>query len=122
MRPKVSTPLSAFGAIEGRIETLSKRKGLRFVLYDTVHDRAVACYLREGQEELMRGGWGRRAIVEGLITRDAVTGLPASIRQVSHIEFLPETSQGSYRNARGVIPFGPEDPSPEDLIRRLRDA
>lgn len=52
-----------------------------------------------------------------------LTPLPRkSARQVSHIEFLPETSQGSYRNARGVIPFGPEDPSPEDLIRRLRDS
>ena len=115
-------PRSAFGAIEGRIETLTRRKGLRFILYDTLHDRAVACYLNEDQEELMRGGWGRRAIVEGLVTRDPVTGLPATIRQVRNIEFLPESARGSYRNARGVLPFSPDEASPEEVIRRLRDA
>ncbi len=122
VKVKLGTHLSAFGAVEGRIETLTKRKGLRFILYDTIHDRAVACYLKEGQEEQMRGAWGRRAIVEGWVTRDPVSGRPATIRQVSKLTFLAETVPGSYRNARGAVPAGPEDPSPEDLIRRLRDA
>ena len=46
------------GAITGRIQTLSNRGGLRFNVYDSVHDRAVGCYLNPGQEELMREAWG----------------------------------------------------------------
>lgn len=60
--------LAAYGAIAGRIQTLSNRQGLRFTLYDSLHDRAVSCYLQEGQEELLRNLWGTRAIVHGWVS------------------------------------------------------
>lgn len=120
-KPRLARPVAAYGAVEGRIETLTKRRGLRFILYDTLHDKAVACYLDQGQEEMMRGAWGRRAIIEGWVSRDPLTGLPSSIRQVSHIELLPDTARGSYRNARGVLPFDPTALPAEQRIRRLRD-
>jgi hypothetical protein len=59
----------AYGAVTGRIQTLSNRGGLRFTLYDLVHDKAVSCYLTPGQEEVMRGMWGRVATVDGWVTR-----------------------------------------------------
>ena len=46
--------LVTYGAIEGRVQSLSQRKGLRFTLYYQEFDRAVSCYLSEGQEERMR--------------------------------------------------------------------
>jgi hypothetical protein len=34
---------------------------------------------------------------------------------------LPPSPPGSYRDARGVLPWRPGDELPEDAIRRLRD-
>jgi hypothetical protein len=121
-RPK-STTTEAYGAIEGRIQTLSRRGGLRFTLYDTLNDRAVSCYLAEDfDQELMRNAWGRRAIVEGWIKRDAASGRPLTVRRVSNVVVRPEAEPGSYREARAAIPLSDLELLPELVIRRLRDA
>lgn len=111
---------AAYGAIEGRVQTLSNRGGLRFTLYDLLHDRAVSCYLQEGHEEIMRDAWGKVAVMEGWVSRDPLTGRPITIRQVSTVRVMPE-SKGSYRDARGVSP-PKTDLLPEHAIRRLRNA
>ena len=114
---------SAIGAIAGRVQILSNRAGLRFNLYDTVHDKAVACYLAQGQEELMRKAWGRRTRVTGRVSREATTGRPIAIRQIADVEILQEDmAPRSYRLARGAVPWQEGDSLPEEIIRRLRDA
>ena len=110
----------AYGAIEGRIQTLTNRSSLRFTLFDSLHDRAVSCYWEEALEHIMHEAWGKRAIVEGLIARDPITGRPTSIRSISNIHF-PDDVGGDYRNARGIVSVPDGAPSPEDIIRRLRD-
>ena len=112
----------AIGAVTGRVQVLSNRGGLRFNMYDTVHDKAVSCYLKQGQEDLMREAWGQRAMVSGEVTRDKATGRPITIRQIMNLEILEETVAGSYHEARGAVPWEPGDALPEDVIRRLRDA
>lgn len=112
----------AVGAVTGKVQVLSSRGRLRFNLYDTVHDQAVSCYLRPGQEELMREAWGQRAIVSGQVTRDAATGRPIALRQISGVEILEDAAPGAYRAARGVVPWKPGDRLPEEVIRELRDA
>jgi hypothetical protein len=82
-----------------------------------LHDRAVSCYLLENQE---REAWGKRAIVEGLVTRDADTGRPTTIRGVSKVHLLSD-APGNYLDARGIVPVPDGSPLPEDIIRRLRD-
>ncbi len=108
--------------IEGRVETLTRRHTLRFTLYDVFYDRAVSCFLEQGQEELMRDAWGKRCLVEGIIIRERQTGRPIAIRKVSHLEVLGEPAPGEYQRARAVIPFSADDPLPEEIIRGLRDA
>ena len=120
--PNRSTPTVAIGAIAGRVQTLSNRSGLRFNLYDRLHDKAVACYLTHGQEELMREAWGQRATVTGRVSRDATTGRPIAIRQIMNVEILGDVKPGSYREARGAVPWQPGDRRPEEVIRELRDA
>jgi hypothetical protein len=119
-----STPLpGAYGAVEGRVQTLTTRGGLRFTLYDTLYDRAVGCYLAEDfDREAMRAAWGSRAIVAGWVTRDPATGRPKTIRRVSQVVVLPEIGPDDYRHAMGAVPVGPEVEPPEATIRRLRDA
>ena len=112
----------ALGGIQGRIQALSNRGGLRFTVYDLLYDKAIGCYIAEGKEELLRNNWGKLAIVEGVITRDPTTGRPLSIRQVSNITPLPDPSSGrEYEDARGIVrPLA--GLSPEEAIRRMRDA
>ena len=114
--------LKAYGSVTGRIRTLSSRNRLTFTLYDLVFDRAVTCYLRKGQEDLVRDKWDRRAMVDGLITRDPETGRPTTIRNIRDIVVQPEAGLGDFRRARGVIPFDPNAEPIGDMLRRLRDA
>jgi len=110
------------GAVEGRVETLSSRGGLRFMLYDLRNDKAISCYLAEGQEDAMRDAWGQTVIVEGIVNRDAESGRPLTVRQVRSIQILPEYVPGSYRQAGGVLRRRQGQPRAEELIRQIRDA
>ena len=114
-------PSGSFGAIEGQIQTLSNRGGLRFTLYDLVRDKAVSCYLEVGQQELMRDAWGRFALVEGWIKREPATGRPLTIRRVRRVDFVEVRDRGEWRRAEGALKgVGRSEPA-EDTIRRLRD-
>ncbi len=121
-RERSAAPLQAYGAVEGRIQTLTSRGGLRFTLYDTLYDRAVRCFLDEGQDDLARDVWGRAAIVEGLVSRDPVFGYPVTIRRISAIHPVEAVAPGSYRRARAILPRLPGEDAPEERIRRVRDA
>lgn len=113
---------ASYGAVTGRIQTLTNRKSLRFVVYDHLHDRAVPCYLVEGREAMMRQMWDRVATVEGWVTRDPGTGRPLAVRRVSGVTPLTEVEPDAYKRARGAMPRADGEPLPEDLTRRLRDA
>ena len=114
--------LQAYGAVEGRVQTLTSHGGLRFVLYDSLYGKAVYCYLEAGSEELMRGAWDRRAVVEGWVSREPVTGRPVSVRKVSVVTLLDEIQRGAYRKARGAVPGSHDEPPPEETVRTIRDA
>lgn len=125
-QPPTATPVvgtsrafsPAYGAVSGRVETIARRGTLRFVLYDLLHDKAVSCYLADGYEDIMRGVWGRLATVEGLVTRDPLSGRPIAIRRITKVTPRPERA-GSYKDARGASPYS--EMLPEDMIRRVRN-
>lgn len=110
----------AWGVLAGRVQALSSRHALRFTLYDALFDRAVACYLRDDQADLMLDIWGQKVQVAGYITRDPATGRAIAIRDISHIDILPPPTAESYKLARGVL--APASEPAEVSIRRIRDA
>lgn len=120
--PEALEPTSAYGAVTGRVQTLTSRIQLRFTLYDHIHDRAVSCYLAEGRESMMRQMWDRVATVEGVVTRDPISGRPLTVRNVANITPLHEAEPWEYERAKGALPYKEGDLSPEEAIRRLRDA
>lgn len=113
--------LISYGAVEGIVQTLPKRRGLKFTLYDTEFDRAVSCYLHDGQEEIMRDVWGKRAVVEGVVSRDPATGRPTAIRRISAVEVAEHVEEG-FLVARGALPRSASMLPAEQIMRRLRDA
>lgn len=118
---KPDSPRSVLGVVTGTVQTLSSRAGLRFNLYDTIHDKPVRCYLNPGQEEMMREAWGRQARVTGTISREAGSGRPTVIRDILKVELLEEVKPGSYKLAKGAVPWKRGDMLPEEAIRRIRD-
>ncbi len=115
----------AFGAVEGMVQTLTSRNGLRFTLYDSLSDRAVTCYFsidateRARQEEMMRNAWEKRVIVQGVIGRDPETDRPIEVRRITQV--IPVIG-GDYREAGGILKGVGSDELPEAMIRRARDA
>jgi len=110
----------AYGGVQGRVQTLTNRGGLRCTLYDTLFDRAVSCYLEQGHEDIMRDVWGRVAVVEGLVSRDQITGRPQVVRGVRNVTVVRQTRSDAWTSTRGILPPGPAEP--EVVIRALRDA
>jgi hypothetical protein len=125
-KPNLSVPVlrrrrtKAYGAVTGKISTLSDRKALSFTIYDRLNDRAVRCYLRKGQEGLVADMWRKNATVIGIVTRDGETGQAENVRGIEAIEPLTAGRVDGYLGARGSLK--PGDGLPEDRIRRMRDA
>lgn len=112
-------PNVSFGAVKGNVQALSSRGSLKFTLYDTVFDKPVTCFLKEGQEAKMRDIWGKEVTVTGRITRSLHDGQPKSIRDITSIE--PASLSGNYKHARGVLRWTAQDEPAEVSIRRIRD-
>jgi len=112
----------AWSSVKGTVETLSKRKKLSFTLWDSMYDKPVSCYFKEGQEDIMRDAWGKHTIVSGRVGRRAETGRPIVIRDVKQIRLVEDVEPGSYRRARGVFPWTSDSELPENIIGRLRSA
>ena len=115
-------PTTSLGSVEGFVQTVTSRGGMRFTVFDALNDRAVRCFLSDGDEELMRGVWGKRAVIDGSVTRDGATGRPLTIRDITRATVIEPPPPGSYRNARGVLVRAGSTPRAETIIRRLRDA
>jgi len=114
-------PTVSLGGVEGRIQTLSNRRSVRFTLYDELDDRAVFCYLRPGDENMIQKFWGHRAIVEGTVRRDSA-GRPTTIRDITDVVMLPERGPDDWLSARGVLAPSWDGTPAEDMIRKVRDA
>lgn len=119
--PESRREVVTMGAVMGRIQTVTNRGPLRFTLYDTLHDRAISCYLQPGHEEVMLGVWGKVAVVEGLVRRDPKTGRPLSVREIRNVVVRPEGERGSFREAIGALE-GPFRMTAAEAVRQLRDA
>jgi len=112
----------SYGVIKGIVESISRRRGLKFTLYDEVFDRSITCYVKEDQKEHMRDIWGKRIAVSGRIRREPIHGNPVSITEITKLRILPERQPGGWRRAIGILPLAPDAERPETIIRRLRDA
>lgn len=83
---------TAFGSIEGRIDSLSDRRGFSCSVYEPHLQREITCYFQknEVQEEAIKG-FRKRVLAGGLI-RYAKEGHPTSI-VVDTIRIFPEESE-----------------------------
>ena len=121
-RPRPPSHSVSLGGITGTAQALIDRHGPKLILRDDIAKKPVECQFAPGHEDAMREAWGKRVTVYGRIERDWHTGLPLFIRDARKVDILPEVPPGSYKNARGAIPWKPGDMPAEEAIRRIRDA
>lgn len=115
--------IPSLGAVRGRVQTVSNRRGLHFMLYETNTDRSVTCYINVNSgmtEEELRNAFGKLAVVEGIVRRDSVTGYATTIRQVDNVEVISPLDRGAWRKLRGIAP-ATNSISPEDAVRAVRN-
>lgn len=115
-------PIHSFGAVEGRVQTRTSDQSLHFALLDAIHSETVSCWVVDGHEEFLIGIEDQRVIVEGVVERESLTGRPTTVRGIERITPLGEVPAGTYRLARGAAPPPPDALSPEEAVRRVRDA
>ena len=93
---------SAHGSVEGRLQTLSERGELRFVVYDPLTDAPIKCLFSHELIEDVAKSFGRRVLVYGLI-RYREDGTPNSVR-VEHFEVFPSSEDlPSAQDVKGVL-------------------
>ena len=114
------TLVASYGVVEGRVLTLASRHRITFTLYDTLYDRGVICYVQQGREDEIRRAWRKRVVVEGWVSRDPLTGQPASVRDIGTITVLDDETLSGFERARGAAPRKPDAPRAEEAIRRVR--
>ncbi|MBF0567651.1 MAG: hypothetical protein HQK95_02170 [Nitrospirae bacterium] len=64
----------SLGSVEGKLQTISERGGLKFTIYDTLDDRPVRCYisddLRSEALDVAAKAFGQRISIFGMISYD----------------------------------------------------
>lgn len=69
----------ALGSVEGRLQTLSERSGLKFYVYDSLSDKPIRCDVDEDLRDEATNAFGKRVYVYGLMSYDK-NGIAKSIR------------------------------------------
>ncbi len=119
-KSRVVEVLCALGSLRGQVQMLSSAGGLRFGLLEESYRKAVTCYLQEGAQETMRNVWGKHATVSGLVYRDAETGRPIAVRNVTSVSEEDEAPFHALWNARAALPGLGQGRDVEDLVRASR--
>ena len=113
--------LTSLGTISGRVQPIETGNDDCFRLYAPLFDAFVDCFIEAALVDVVRGMESEYVIVAGLLARSPSTGRPLTVQNVFSIERVTPDAPGSYRRARGAVPWRPGNLLPEDAIRRIRD-
>ena len=93
----------SIGSVEGRLQTVSDRRGFKVVVYDALRDRPVEC--RFSDDELLEvalGAFGRRVSVFGTVTYRE-DGTPLRVRVNKFRVFRRKEELPPPERARGIF-------------------
>lgn len=90
------------GSVEGRLETITERRGLRFVVYQSINDRPVNCYFDEQLISQITVAFGKRIYVRGIV-RYRRSGEPISIKVEEFRVFPDSTGLPQFKDVLGIM-------------------
>jgi hypothetical protein len=91
-----------YGSIDGRLQTLSERGALRFVIYETLSDRGVPCFIEPEQWDAAMSGFRKRVEVYGLI-KYRLDGVPVSIKVDEIVHFPAREDVPDFNEVHGIL-------------------
>lgn len=92
----------SYGAIEGKMQTITDREGFRLVVYDSLFDYRVDCFIDEELMEKAVGSFRKRVRVSGMVQYDR-KGDPVSIKVDDIYTFRPNSELPSVREMIGIL-------------------
>jgi hypothetical protein len=95
----------ALGSIEGKLETISARGQLQFVVYDSLYDRGVNCFMKDEIMSDAIKAFRKRVAVSGMVQYDK-EGRAVSIRVDSIREFKDVADLPPIHELRGIFRRG----------------
>jgi len=93
---------SDYGSIEGRLQTVTERGRLQFVVYDPLWDEPIRCFVPEEQIQQAMNAFRARVEVYGLI-RYRKDGKPVSIDVDEIVPFPAAAEIPSFRDVYGIL-------------------
>ena len=91
-----------YGSIDGRLQTVTERGGLQFVVYEPLWDRPIRCKIPEHLTEVAIKNFRNRVEVYGLI-KYRKDGKPISIQVDDIVPFPPKERIPSFREVHGLL-------------------
>lgn len=98
----LSTLFKDYGAIEGRLESINIKNGLKFSVYDNIINRNIKCEFDDNQIEFVKDALAKRVSVNGIIYYDR-EGLPNKIKALNLIAFKENKNLPSYKDVKGLL-------------------
>ena len=104
----LKSPISAYGTIEGKLQTISVRGNIHCYIYDTLTDQGVRCNVRAEDDELFQelmDHFKKRVIAYGKI-RYKKTGAPSSILLEKFKVVLDQDKLPKFNDVYGIFGEG----------------
>jgi hypothetical protein len=92
----------ALGTVEGKLQTISERGTLQFVVFDSLYDKGINCFMDEQIMEQAMQAFRKRVAVTGMVQYDQESR-PVSIR-VDTIQVFKDVSElPPIKDLRGIF-------------------
>jgi CTP:molybdopterin cytidylyltransferase MocA len=92
----------ALGTVEGKLQTISDRQTLQFVVFDSLYDKGINCFMNEAIMEKAMAAFRKRVAVTGMVQYDQ-EGQPVSIR-VDTLEVFKDVAElPPIKDLRGIF-------------------
>lgn len=91
----------ALGAIEGKLQMMTQRGGLKFAIYDDLTDRRVECSVTPEMFEEIKAAFGKRVSVYGIVSYRG-NGVPDNIK-VQEFRVLSKENLPTFEDVKGIL-------------------
>ncbi|OGI00184.1 MAG: hypothetical protein A2Y25_00355 [Candidatus Melainabacteria bacterium GWF2_37_15] len=93
---------SALGSIEGKIQTISTRKGLKVTIYEALNDNPVKCACDDEKiSEILKSSIDKRVCARGEIFYNK-DGIPQKIK-INELRILGQEPLPNWEDVRGIL-------------------
>jgi hypothetical protein len=91
----------SYGSVEGRLQTITDRRGYKFFIWEDLTDHRVECHFDKAMADAVERAWRKRVSVSGTISYRK-SGTPVSIR-VESVRVLNPEGAPTWDEMKGIL-------------------